>query len=273
MNLHNTSVSIIKAIRLQLALSMIALPILLSWGLGISALTIISNIIFTPVLALFLLVSTTIFIGVLLGFECSVLKQLLNLLTRSWDWVLCHAGSATVITVACPHPAVLFGITACSLLLLFRWRHKDAWQHIMICGSTLIIIFALGFAEGSKNQKITGCWRASKNVRVIPLKQQRKLIVIDSGFFGRHTMPARTVTYQFIPLLIKKYGTAHLAELRLNKIGYRSLKAAYTLCKRDLIDALWLAQSPDDLPDYADKLLNELKNFCKEKNIRIVYEG
>ncbi len=270
MNLHSTSVSIIKAIRLQLALSMIALPILLSWGLGISALTIVSNIIFTPVLALFLLVSTTIFIGVLFGFECSALKQLLNWLTGAWDWILSHAGSTTVMTVACPHPALLFGITACSLTLLFRWRHKDAWQHIIICGSTLMIIFALGFAEGSKNQKTSGCWGASKNIRVIPLKQRRRLIVIDSGFFGRHTMPARTVTYQFIPLLIKKYGTAHLAELRLNRIGYRSLKAAQTLCKRDLVDALWLAQSPDDLPDYANKLLNELKDLCKQKNIRIV---
>src|SRR5438309_4921602 len=76
--------SLLKSIQLQLFISFISLPFLISWGLPISLLTPISTLIFGPFLTCFLLISSLIFFLELFYLPNAALIWCLEKITSIW---------------------------------------------------------------------------------------------------------------------------------------------------------------------------------------------
>src|SRR5579862_7575785 len=99
--LYTTSITTLS---MQLFLSLVSLPILASWGLPISLMSPIGNVIFSPLLTLFLLLSSIIFFCELFCIPNEFFVWLLELVSQVWRWGLsCTYGSALI---ACKKPAL-----------------------------------------------------------------------------------------------------------------------------------------------------------------------
>ena len=75
---------LLTALRIQLFITLVALPILVYWGLTVSILTIAGNIIFAPLLTIFLLLASLIFFLEILHFPNYYVIYLLEQLSCLW---------------------------------------------------------------------------------------------------------------------------------------------------------------------------------------------
>lgn len=73
-----------KFLYLQLFISLIAFPLLLCWGLPISLLSPVGNLIFGPFLTVFLFLSSMLFFTELLYLPNGWIASVLDTFTQSW---------------------------------------------------------------------------------------------------------------------------------------------------------------------------------------------
>ena len=81
-------------------------PILLWWGIPISALSIIGNIFFGPFLALFIIFSSIFTIASIVGLNTAIPGYCLNKLTEYWMMIL-GLGSKKVLCAQICNPIIL----------------------------------------------------------------------------------------------------------------------------------------------------------------------
>src|SRR5437763_195216 len=83
---------IIRFVQLQLFITLFSLPLLISWGIPLSLLSPLGNLIFGPVLTIFLFLSSLIFFSELIGIPNGLLIALLEKITTWWLCIM-HANT------------------------------------------------------------------------------------------------------------------------------------------------------------------------------------
>ena len=73
---------------IQLMVTLTSLPILIWWGLPISKVSFIGNLIFTPVLTIFLIISSLVFFTEFLNIPNLYLIKILEKITTLWNSIL-----------------------------------------------------------------------------------------------------------------------------------------------------------------------------------------
>jgi len=106
----------LRFIQVQLFITTISLPILLSWGLPISLLSPLGNLIFFPVLVLFLLLSSLVFFFEIIHIPNEWLIYCLEKVTLAWFSILSIGNGATAL-IGFSKPPKLF-LIALPLLTL-----------------------------------------------------------------------------------------------------------------------------------------------------------
>lgn len=101
---HSITHKIIYAAYLQLAISYVYIPILIYWGIPISFMSIVGNLIFAPWLVTFLFISTLLFVTQLVHIPNLLLAQLLDIIC-SWWLKLLTMGSPTWL-IGFPYPGL-----------------------------------------------------------------------------------------------------------------------------------------------------------------------
>lgn len=112
-------------LHLQLFLSLISLPILIAWGLPFSWLTFVGNLIFTPFLTLFLLVSSLIFFAHLVSIPCGFLVSILEKITSWWIFLMQWSDRHWLMGFARPSLMVLFCIPVIAVLIVQSKRLRN----------------------------------------------------------------------------------------------------------------------------------------------------
>src|SRR3989339_1295099 len=118
-------------IELQLLISIVVLPVLIAWGLPVSIMSILGNLIFTQLLTAFIFVSTLLFTTDLLGIPNYFIAQALELITNIWHYILSF-GSAHWL-VGFPEwiffISLLCAIAACSLYYFktYSQNYRIGW--------------------------------------------------------------------------------------------------------------------------------------------------
>jgi len=120
-----TSSYILRLVYIQIALAFVYIPILVYWGLPISLMSIVGNIIFAPFLMLCILCAFFIFFFELLYIPNGIWCTLFEHLTQCWTTLLLHGSPNWLIGFA--HPGifylVLFALAGISSLAISRnWR-------------------------------------------------------------------------------------------------------------------------------------------------------
>lgn len=225
-----------RAIQLQLFLTLFSLPILAAWAIPFSIMSPVGNIIFTPFLILFLLLSSFIFFGELLHAPYGFCTLLLNHLTTFW-MKLMDFGAIEWLTGITYIPLPLLSCIAIAPIFIMSCKHTRSLPR-SICCFLLLLIGIVGYTRFN-NQKYRiftiPCARGQLTLITTPTTT----LIVDPGFLGSMTSAASWTRYTLIPELIKNGITTinHVVILQPKGFAFESLEQ---LCCLLRVEHVWL---------------------------------
>lgn len=254
----------------QLGATIVAMPILIHWGLGVSVMTIVGNLVFTPLLTLFLLLCALIFVTEICMLPNQYIIIALEALAAIWEKLLALGQSSWIIHFARPHGAILLAMP-----LIFFWGLLQPWCSTVLrrllfmttVGAGLITCCLL---QQWHNFNAHGCVQLAPKLYALPLAGKRKIIVIDEGYLSRKKSVIRSVDYEVNQQIAKQFGQVEIAEMRITKPTLSSFIAAERLCLHWDVDAVWLPFFDHELHKYAWRKFFDLKRYLVEHDIRFV---
>ncbi|MFA6263621.1 MAG: hypothetical protein WCW33_03360 [Candidatus Babeliales bacterium] len=254
----------------QLVITLVALPVLVAWGLGYSVMSLLGNLLFAPVLTAFLVVSSLLLFAQLLSIPHAWLATILNWLTAAWDWALNHASPLWLIECAKPPTIMLIALPFIVYALLrHRWmstplRRVGALSFLLVASYGIFYIQRIYNANGSLTRCLDG------KLYVIKLVGTEAIILIDDGYFARKKSIEKALSYEVRPWLAKEFGSVRIRELRMTRVGAGGLQAAQHMCSILPVESLWVPFFNNKLSKYAWRSFFDMKRTVAEKGIRLV---
>lgn len=192
---------LLRAIQLQLFLTLCSLPFVLSWGIPLSYASILGNIIFAPFLSLFLFIAFCMFMCELLGIPYSFFAMALELVTQAWSYLLSLSNRSWLCYFAQPSWEILLLILIATLLIVHSTFLLAPLRKICAL-FTLLLVSAYLITMQSTLPPISTIACFEKKLFVFC--DQRFTILFDPGILGRRISAPSFVSYTLIPELIKK---------------------------------------------------------------------
>lgn len=240
---------IVRFIQLQLFLSLMSLPIMLAWGLPVSLLSPLGNLIFGPILTVFLFLSSLIFFAELLMIPNSLLINVMETLTHWWLTIMFSDQQRFLVGFSKPSIIVLCIIPIIAMIIMLNKTTAHHYKNIgCLAALFLTITFALKYTVSTNHAIIE---IPCNNGFVTILKTSDQLILIDPGFIGQRTSATSWVSYTLIPSIIKATGSTvidHCIILQPNILVFEALEQLSTkIVIRKLYIPYWQQQKPSKL--------------------------
>lgn len=231
-------IKIIYFIHMQAFLTLISMPILIAWGLPISLLSPIGNILFGPVLTLFLLLSSLIFFSEILYIPNNTLIWLLDKLTNWWTWFMEGNLKHLLIGFSCP-PLITLLLIPFMACIIMQYRHSHPKKHAALLLSILLCMSCIGLKIRDNYQPSFIKISRGKG-EIVLTKLGKNLILIDPGYLGSTVSAATWVTYTLIPKITKHTGTLTIDHLIVLQLNSATLEALTALCTKITVKKLYL---------------------------------
>ena len=215
-------------LHVQLFLSLMALPVLVAWGIPFSLTTVAGNLLFTPFLFFFLFISTALFFSELLQIPNKPLFYLLEKLYALWLFLL-NKGSNNwlyAIDMWGLFFCIIASLTACIVLHHKQFgREKNSWK-------ILIPLLLLPFLYQQIRAFLPyhGTLTCIKKTALITCCQG-KVSIIDYGAFGEKKSAGIWIQYAFLSEIIKRCGSLKFDLVTCPYPTVRTLEALETLCQ------------------------------------------
>lgn len=205
-------------LELQLLISIVILPILIAWGLPISIMSIIGNLIFAQFLTAFIFTSALLFVSDLLGIPNDYIALILEWITQIWHYFLSFGSAHWLIafsswTFPC---SCFFAIAGCTLYFVkIKSQNYRISLLILFCLATPIIHQIL------QSQSIhTIVTQGSQKMHL--LKIRGKIYAFDCGALGARPSSQSWIEYTLTPTMVKIMGATHIDTLVLCKSNSRT---------------------------------------------------
>lgn len=209
-------------------------PILYGWGMPCSKASVFGNILFSPFMAFFIILSGLIFIFGLFGLQPKIIFSTFELFIKFWHRLLTFGSHGWL---AIPDVFLMFfwgfGIFGVAFLIARRF-HRSIVRYFCI---TWMVVFSLFLISplhqklfDRKDKTVVSFTVNSKNL-IFKRTSHGKLLCIDDGQFGKSQEPEKFVLYKFRPFLLSNFGTLDLNCLVLKRLSRRALRAALACCQ------------------------------------------
>ena len=250
----------------QLFLSLISLPILVAWGLPFSLITVFGNLIFTPFLTVFLLISTGIFFSELLSIPNGWLIYALEKLCTVWMYCL-DQGSTTWLYGIDYWGVSICGVcalTACVLLHHKQWgREKNSW-----------FLFLLLLLTPFFYQKIHSFFPQKGRITCIKknallLSKKGKISVVDYGALGEKKSAGTWIQYTFLAESLKQCGSVHFETVTCPYANAQTLEALNTLCRHARVEKINITHPNRRTKHYKDSY-KALEKITKKEGTTVL---
>jgi len=252
---------------LQLFISLAAFPLLLCWGLPISLLSPVGNLIFGPFLTIFLFLSSMLFFTELLYIPNSLIADLLDTFTKSWLWILNIPSHPWLFGFAKPSLALLIIIPLVALLIIHYKKFKARWQPIF-CLSILLIGSCLFIKTA--HSKTKECETVACNGSEVTLvHDDQRLILIDPGAIGKRVNAASWIEFTLIPHLIVSSGKTTIDDLILLQPGAMLFQAITTLITKIKVKKIYLVCWQGSLEKHEWRSFFLMREAAQEHNVII----
>ena len=219
-----------KALQFNLFASLISLPFLVSWGLPISILSPIGNLVFAPFLTIFLLVSSLLFFCEILHIPNGILALLLNYITIIWGKSLGFGSKYWLIGFPSPKYIWILAIIPLATLAIIQFK-KFSRTKIIIAMALLYVLS--GLLLGYKTQPtITTINCPNGTVDLVHAEGQT--VLVDHGSIGWQQSADTWVEYNLTQSLIKLVGSMtidHLVLLRPTKTLFSAVSQMSKILK------------------------------------------
>lgn len=219
-----------KFLYVQLFLTLCSLPFLLWWGLPLSCLTLIGNLIFNPLAVLFLAGSACLFFSELLGMPSSLWVCILEMLTELWLWLLSWGGSGALIALPCPAWWMLVAIP-CITLLIHRYGTGTLGKRLLflvLFFTSLAFYLKIGFCPRSGDYLFPGGKKGLK----ITYDGKRVVLIDQEGVLRNGKGLPRWVDCTLRPFLVKNFGRLTLDAIELQVPTEARKRAALVIANR-----------------------------------------
>lgn len=224
----------LKLLYLQLFMMLIAAPILLCWGLPISLLSPVGNLIFSPFLIGFLVLSTLIFISELCCIPNQWLIFMLEKLSTLWATVASYGTEQAFLVLPTPSLVLLFLIPVGTLIIL---HYKVATEKIALKIMALLLLCLLMVVCIRYTHTLTPASHTldhSRNPRKL-VCIDNQICLIDPGTRKKTADSQKWINYTLLPKLAQLYGTQKIDLFIALKTTASTLELADALCKRNII--------------------------------------
>jgi len=262
----------INALQAQCIALLTCLPILVTWGLPISLMSIIGNIIFTPFFACFLLISSLVFFTELFLIPNTLLIKTLSIVTACWQYLLSYGRKEWLIGFIPPHPLILLAIPGATAYHFF-WKRKQTYSLTQLShlGFACVLTFSLLYAH-TQLCKLDTSRIASNHAGQFKcfFNNEQKLIFIDNGYFSKKRNVEKAVQYSIKPHLLKTFGTTHFAYIILSRVNGRSMSAAYNLALTCPVDAVVVPYFKGTLSSFGWFSYFRLQKYAQKHHIRFI---
>lgn len=259
-----------RFIQLQLFLTVFSLPMLIAWGLPISLLSPIGNLIFGPVLTLFLFFSSLIFFCQLVHVPHAWLVQGLEYLTRAWLYVMHNDAKTWLIGFVQPSSWFLLSISIASLLVLLCTVTNTPRRSIA-CWSGLFLLL-ITYSAITRWTTPTIAHLPCNNGEVTILYADKKVILIDPGYMGQRISAPSWAQYTLMPHVISTYGIATIDTIITLQNNSMTLEALERLCTTaGGISTIYLPRFDYPLTPSLQRKLKHLKITAYYKGIVLKY--
>jgi len=217
---------VLEAVRIQLVLSLCSIPILTSWGLPISIVAVVGNIVFMPFMMLFLCCSLILWVAVLCSLPAALPVYCLESVVRIWMYCLSKGSSGYVYAIPKQPVWLLIIFTIISLYLIGLYIHRY---------SLVRSILFLGFFLGTW---ITVIWImhdqpawvsvpcGSRAVYVISDSTGKIMFLDKDGVLRNSPGMLSWAFYTLRTSLATEFGSLSCDEIVIIQPSYKRLKAA-----------------------------------------------
>jgi hypothetical protein len=262
--------SLLKSVQLQLFISFISLPFLISWGLPISLLTPISTLIFGPFLTCFLLISSLIFFLELLYIPNALCIWCLERVTSIWLACLNLEQRAWLIGFTNPPLVILLCIPLIAIAITHYKKITTTLMRTSLLALSLIITCAALKLFPYTHDAITMIPCNKGNITLInhPSRSSGRveIMLIDPGFIASRPNYESLITYTLIPDIIQKTGSMHIDHLIVCKFNKRILDALQFLATKMFIKNLYIPAWQGKIPPFAWRSYVNLKKTITAQN-------
>ncbi len=241
--------SFIKSIQLQIFISLISLPFLISWGIPISLFSIFTTIIFTPFLTAFLLVSSFIFFCELLHLPNQLFIWILERITTVWISILSFNEQWWLLGFHKPPLIFLMGIVIASLALLHTKKITTLHSRTTYLFAFFIVICSILHFFPYHHTMIEKIPFEKKEL--ILIHNNNELICIDDGVLSARPSYESFIIYTFIPELIKKTGSMTIDHFIIKKFNQRTCDALAYLASKITIKNVYIPWWEGKIPRFA----------------------
>lgn len=258
---------LLSYIYVQLFITLWSLPILLAWGIPFCPLSFIGNLIFSPLLIGFLVLSSLIFFTQLCYIPNGALIGCLEYLCSGWRYLL-HSVSATWSWSCVQPPLILLLIMPLPTIAICSAKKLKGRLQKTICLFIPLIVIAIALPAWYNPTTIIE--KIDSPYGPITLIYTNKtLVIIDPGSLGKRISSSSWVQYTLIPTIAQKTGKTsidHFITLRPTCITFQILA---DLSQKSLIHKLYLPLWRDKLPYNAFKQFKIIQKNLNKDLIRI----
>lgn len=256
-----------RFIQLQLFVTVLSLPILIVWGLPVSLLSPLGNLLFGPILTLFLFLSSLLFFTELFYIPNTYIAYPLELLSAKWLAGMNCADQRVLIGFTQPPLWFLIAIPLAACLII---QHKKTSSVIRssICLTALLIVASLYLKLISTPHDL--CSSISCNGgQVHVIYSNKKTVIIDPGVIGKRISAASWVEYTLIPEIIKLTGSTTIDHFIMLQPSQMTFEAATTLCSKMIVGTIYLPCWEGTLNKSGWRAFFNLKRCASERGCSI----
>lgn len=217
---------LINYVEVHCVIMCVSLPCCVAWGLPISIMSIVGNLLIGPCITLFLIISTILFISELLFIPNHYVVNLLEFQSSLIHFFLAQGSKGWLI--ALPNISVYSALLSSLCIIFIYWYKSIVPNYIRI--SLLIIVCCIPTISSFLfyRQPVFSKQHIEKNL-YLTLDENNQHTLHDNGCFSQKSSPDSFVYFTVRPHLIKTLGTLKIDTLELHRFTYRAVKAAQAL--------------------------------------------
>lgn len=271
LNWPNTRHKLIYFVLLQLFITAISLPILIWWGLPISVATPIGNLLFGPILTLFLFLASLIFFTELVHLPNQIFIWALERVSEVWHW-LAELGSKSYLISFSKPPVWFIVLLPIAAFLIIQSKYTHPPLRSIICFSVAILVYSFALkAWYGPRPTIDTMPCNGKEIHL--LRTHKEIILIDPGVIGSRISAVSWASYNFLQELSQRYGTQTIDHCIVLQPGAVTFEALTAICAKAKVKKLYLVLWREKLPYGAWRNYKALMEECKKQNTKVIRIG
>lgn len=260
---------IIDTINIQLFMTLISLPICIAWGLPVSTLTVLGNLLFSPFLTAYIFVSSLVFVTLFFSYSCKPLLWLLNILTDLWMNALHYMPTPLYIGFSCN--IIIIIIPAIAALYIASSSCYTKITKTMCYGAVLGFLMVYTHLAQYTQEMIVAIPCFDEMIHVIITDNTS--ILFDHGCMGKKISAPSWAEYTLLSELIKKTGRTTIDHVIVTQPTIHTFKALMILIQKKAIKTIYIPYWSGPSAKKLYYAFMSCKKACDAHNVRLVRIG